>query len=456
MVELFRNPRRLLLFLFESALVAVLVAVAACIRFGDVHRGLTYPDIAKKAILVALVVQGANYYSGMYDPAATRTARAVYERVLKALALGTVFLLVLFYLVPRIELGRGIYLVALALTALALPAWRLAYDSVSENTGFLRRTLILGSGSLARELAAMIRRNPAHGLELVGMLARDKGMVSPDEGIIATYGDLFEIVMAENIQVVLVAYPDRRGTLPVDQLLEVKFRGVEVEEGVDFYERTTGKIYVRELKPSQLIFAEGFTARTTTRRLKRILDVIIAGIGLLLAGPLMLLTMLAIKLDSRGPVLYKQVRAGEFGQLFTILKFRSMRVDAEKSGAQFAKENDDRVTRVGKFIRKTRLDELPQLWNVLKGEMSMVGPRPERPVFIEQLEQQVPFFKQRLYVKPGVTGHAQVRCRYGASAEDMLEKLQYDLYYIKSYSVLFDLSIILDTVKVVLLRIGAR
>jgi lipopolysaccharide/colanic/teichoic acid biosynthesis glycosyltransferase len=170
----------------------------------------------------------------------------------------------------------------------------------------------------------------------------------------------------------------------------------------------------------------------------------------------MLLTVIAIKLDSRGPVLYKQVRAGEFGTLFTILKFRSMKTDAEKGGAQFARENDDRVTRVGRFIRKTRLDELPQLWNVLKGEMSMVGPRPERPVFIEQLEQQVPFFKQRLYVKPGLTGHAQVRCRYGASAEDMLEKLQYDLYYIKSYSVLFDLSIILDTVKVVLLRIGAR
>jgi sugar transferase (PEP-CTERM system associated) len=456
MVELFRNPRRLLLFLFEAALIAVLVAVAACLRFGDLHRGLTYPDIAKKALLFSLIVQGANYYSGMYDPLATRTGRAVYERVLKALALGSVILLVFFYLVPRFELGRGIYLVALALTALVLPAWRLLYDSVTENTGFLRKTVILGSGALARELRTMIRRNPAHGLELIGMLGRDKQAVDPDSDIIGVYADLFDIVMRDDVQVVLVAYPDRRGTLPVEQLLEVKFRGIEVEEGVDFYERTTGKIYVRELKPSQLIFAEGFTARTTTRRLKRILDVVIASIGIALSAPLMLLTAIMVKLDSRGPVLYKQVRAGEFGQLFTILKFRSMRTDAEKGGAQFAKENDDRVTRVGKFIRKTRLDELPQLWNVLKGEMSMVGPRPERPVFIEQLEQQVPFFKQRLYVKPGVTGHAQVRCRYGASAEDMIEKLQYDLYYIKSYSVLFDLSIILDTVKVVLLRIGAR
>jgi lipopolysaccharide/colanic/teichoic acid biosynthesis glycosyltransferase len=170
----------------------------------------------------------------------------------------------------------------------------------------------------------------------------------------------------------------------------------------------------------------------------------------------MLLTALAIRLESPGPTLYSQVRAGEFGKLFTIYKFRSMRTDAEKAGAQFAQENDPRVTRVGKFIRKTRLDELPQFWNVLRGDMSMVGPRPERPVFIEQLEQQVPFFKQRLYVKPGVTGHAQVRCRYGASTEDMVEKLQYDLYYIKSYNIFFDLSIMLDTVKVVLLRIGAR
>ena len=186
------------------------------------------------------------------------------------------------------------------------------------------------------------------------------------------------------------------------------------------------------------------------------MDVVAAGFGLVLAAPLILFTILAIRLDSKGPILYRQVRAGEFGRLFTILKFRSMKIDAEKSGAQFAKENDDRVTRVGRIIRKTRIDEIPQLWNVLLGEMSMVGPRPERPVFIEQLEQQVPFFKQRLYVKPGVTGHAQVRATYGASTEDHLEKLQYDLYYIKSYSFWFDLSILVDTVKVVLLRIGSR
>ncbi|MEO6418082.1 MAG: TIGR03013 family XrtA/PEP-CTERM system glycosyltransferase [Polyangiaceae bacterium] len=454
MLELFRSPRRLLLFAFEGALIAILVMMAAVVRLG-MHGGLTYPHGAKKALLVALVLQGASYYAGMYDLRAVQSPRAVFTRVLQALMLGSIILWVAFYVFRSLEVGRGIFLTALAFTATVVPTWRLIYNSVSSNAGFMQRTLILGNGDLAKEIAQLID-DGREGLELVGMLARDQSSISIEDRVIGRYSELYEIVVHQEIELVLVAYPDRRGTLPVEQLLECKFRGVEVEEGVNFYERTTGKIFVRELKPSHLIFAEGFSARGTTRRLKRLLDVVVAGIGIVLAAPLMLLTALAVKLESPGPFLYKQVRAGEFGTLFTILKFRSMRTDAEAGGAQFAKENDDRITRVGRFIRKTRLDELPQLWNVLKGEMSMVGPRPERPVFIEQLEQQVPFFKQRLYVKPGVTGHAQVRCRYGASAEDMLEKLQYDLYYIKSYSVLFDLSIILDTVKVVLFRIGSR
>jgi sugar transferase (PEP-CTERM system associated) len=459
MVELFRSPRKLLLFCYEGTLVAVCVLVAACLRLG-VHAGLTMPHIAKKALLFALVVQAAFYYAGLYDLAATRHARVVYERALRGVALGAIVLLLLFYGAPPIEIGRGIFLVAVALATLTVPAWRLLYNAVTEGSGFLRRTLIVGNGELARELCALVRSRPDLGLQLVGMLARDRAQVRCEDpaegGVVGTYRDLCDVVAREHIQVVLVAYPDRRGTLPVEQLLEVKFRGVEVQEGAAYYERETGKIFVRELKPSQLIFAEGFTVRPATRRLKRLLDVVFAAVGLVLAAPLILLTAIAIAIDSPGPILYRQLRAGELGRPFTLYKFRSMRIDAEARGARFAEENDPRVTRVGRFIRKTRIDELPQLWNVLRGEMSMVGPRPERPVFIEQLEQQVPYFKQRLYVKPGVTGHAQVRCRYGATADDHLEKLQYDLYYIKSHSVMFDLSIMLDTVKVVLLRIGAR
>jgi sugar transferase (PEP-CTERM system associated) len=455
MVELFRSPRKLLLFCYEGTLVAVMFLVAACLRLG-VHAGLTHPHVAKKALLFGLVIEGAFYYAGLYDLAATRHARVVYERALRGVLLGAIVLLLAYYVLPPIGVGRGIFLVALALSVLAVPAWRLLYNGVTEGSGFLRRTLIVGNGELALELARLVREHRDLGLDLVGMLARDRSQVAPARGVVGTYRDLLDLVTRERVQVVLVAYPDRRGTLPVEQLLEVKFRGVEVQEGVSFYERETGKIFVRELKPSQLIFAEGFTIRPATRRLKRLLDVVVAAAGLLLAAPLMLLSALAIAIDSRGPILYRQVRAGELGRPFTLYKFRSMRVDAEQTGARFAEENDPRVTRVGRFIRKTRLDELPQLYNVLRGEMSMVGPRPERPVFVEQLDSQVPYFKQRLYVKPGLTGHAQVRCRYGATAEDHLEKLQYDLYYIKSYSVMFDLSIILDTIKVVLLRIGAR
>lgn len=455
MFELFRSPRKLLLFCYEGTLAAVMILVAACLRLG-MHTGLTMPHVAKKALLFALVVQGAFYYAGLYDLAATRHARVVYERALEGLLLGAIVLLLAFYVAPPIEIGRGVFLVALALTVLVVPAWRVLYNGVTEGSNFLRRTLIVGNGELAHELARMVQTRRDLGMCLVGMLARDRAQVDRQAGVIGTYRDLYDLVTRERIEVVLVAYPDRRGTLPVEQLLEVKFRGVEVQEGVAFYERETGKIFVRELKPSQLIFAEGFTARPATRRLKRMLDVAFATVGLVLAAPLILLTALLIAIDSPGPILYRQVRAGELGRPFTLYKFRSMRVDAETTGARFAEENDPRITRVGRFIRKTRLDELPQLWNVLRGEMSMVGPRPERPVFVEQLEQQVPYFKQRLYVKPGVTGHAQVRCRYGATTEDHLEKLQYDLYYIKSYSVAFDLSIILDTVKVVLLRIGAR
>lgn len=436
-------------------LVVVAVLVSACIRLG-VHAGLTMPHVAKKALLFAAVLQAGFYYAGLYDLAATRHARVVYERALQGVALGAVVLLLAFYALPTIEIGRGIFLVALALSILTVPAWRVLYNGVSEGSGFLRRALIVGNGELARELAGLVRTRPDLGLELVGMLTRDRLQVDGSAGVIGTYRDLYGLVTSERIQVVLVAYPDRRGTLPVEQLLEVKFRGVEVEEGVAFYERETGKIFVRELKPSQLIFAEGFRVRPTARRLKRLLDVTVAAAGLILASPVMVLCAIFIAIDSPGPLLYRQERSGELGRPFTLYKFRSMRVDAEKLGARFAEENDPRVTRVGRVIRKMRIDELPQLYNVLRGEMSMVGPRPERPVFIEQLEQQVPYFRQRLYVKPGLTGHAQVRCRYGATAEDHLDKLQYDLYYIKSHSVMFDLSIILDTIKVVLLRIGAR
>jgi sugar transferase (PEP-CTERM system associated) len=223
------------------------------------------------------------------------------------------------------------------------------------------------------------------------------------------------------------------------------------------YERLTGKILIDDLKPSWMIFSDGFVVSRWTRMLKRVMDVALSSIGLVLASPFMLLTAIAIALDSDGPVLYSQDRVGEGGRQFTVYKFRSMRVDAEQGGTpQWARDGDDRVTRVGRFIRTTRLDELPQLWNVLRGNMSFVGPRPERPFFVEQLAMEIPYYMQRLAVKPGVTGWAQVKYQYGSSVEDAMEKLRYDLYYIKHLSIALDLSIVFDTVKVILFGRGAK
>jgi sugar transferase (PEP-CTERM system associated) len=455
MVELLRSPRRLILFVFEVVLIGLLVLGAHCLRLG-VHEAMTAPFILFKSFFFATVSSASFYYSGLYDFSFVATPRSVYQKLVASLPLAIVFLLCVYYLIPSLEIGRGVFLVSFAFVAIALPLWRRVYYKLAAVPALTRKTMILGTGTLARELATLIRNRTDLGLSLEGFLARDTERVSPASGIYGTYNELVDVVSRNQIELVLVAFPDRRGNLPIAQLLEIKFRGVDVQEGVDFYEAATGKLFIRELKPSQLIFAEGFTARSTSRRLKRMLDVFVSSLGLILASPLMLATALLIKLDSPGPILYRQIRAGQFGRLFTILKFRSMRTDAEKHGAQFAQLNDARVTRIGQFIRKTRIDELPQLWNVLRGDMSMVGPRPERPVFITQLEKKIPYFSQRLYVKPGVTGHAQVRSPYGATDEDMVEKVQYDLYYIKSYSLLFDLSILLDTVRVVLLRVGSR
>jgi sugar transferase (PEP-CTERM system associated) len=249
---------------------------------------------------------------------------------------------------------------------------------------------------------------------------------------------------------------DRRGSLPIAELLQAKLAGVRVEDAATTYERITGKLLTDGLKPSWLIFSDGFRASRWTRMVKRGFDVMLAAAGVLLAAPLMLLTALAIRLESAGPILYRQERVGENGRVFTLFKFRSMRVDAESGTPVWARPNDDRVTRVGRVIRLTRLDELPQLWNVLRGNMSFVGPRPERPYFVQQLVAEIPFYMARHAVKPGVTGWAQVKYRYGASVEDAMEKLRYDLYYIKHLSISFDLTIVADTVKVILTGKGAK
>ncbi|MDC3958731.1 TIGR03013 family XrtA/PEP-CTERM system glycosyltransferase [Polyangium jinanense] len=456
MLELFRSRRRAIVWFVEAALLVSLVCAGAAAIEG--YRDVATLSRVLDAAAITLVAQASLYYHGLYGPSPIRDLRTLAWKVARALAVSVLLLWLVFQGFSD-DAGERFGAVALGLAAgaLVLPLFRTGLARAAASDRLCKRTLVLGSGPLADAVITGARTHDTGGMRFVGRLVQegDPGRAAPD--VLGTYDELPRIAAAHGVRHIIVCAADRRGKLPIDALLELKFRGIEIEEGVEFYERITGKIFVRELRPSQLVFAHGFRVAKRTLLGKRILDVVCASLGLVLASPLMLLTALAIKLDSAGPVLYSQVRAGVYGRPFTIYKFRSMRTDAEADGkARWASEDDPRVTRVGRFIRKTRLDELPQLWNVLAGDMSLVGPRPERPNFTEELEKAIPFFRQRLFVKPGLTGYAQVRYHYGATTEDQLEKLQHDLFYIKTLSVWFDLSILLDTVKVVLLRIGAR
>ena len=280
--------------------------------------------------------------------------------------------------------------------------------------------------------------------------------ISSKAMIIGDYTQISSIVKAGDVDRIIVALDERRGKFPLEQLLYCRLKGIPVDDGISFTEQLAGKLSVESLHPSFLIFSDGFKSSNIIKRVKRGVDILASLVAFTLLFPITLLISLAIRLDSKGPILYKQERVGEDGISFNLLKFRSMRVDAEAMGPVWASVDDPRITRVGRVIRKLRLDEIPQMINVLKGAMSFVGPRPERPFFVKQLEKEVPYYSQRHVTKPGITGWAQISYRYGASKEDAVEKLKYDLYYIKHMSIVLDLTIIFETAKIVLLGKGAR
>jgi sugar transferase (PEP-CTERM system associated) len=282
-------------------------------------------------------------------------------------------------------------------------------------------------------------------------------MIPEGHALLGKIQDLDVLVEETRPDIVVVAQVDRRGCFPAKALLECRLRGIRVEDWPTFYEKATGKILVTAVRPSWLIFSDGFVKTPRTEIIKRLLDVTVSLAGLVLALPAMIAVALAVKLESPGPILYRQPRLGRNGCVFILNKFRSMRQDAEKeTGPVWSQASDPRITRVGALLRRTRLDELPQLINVLVGHMSFIGPRPERPEFVEELQKQIPYYMERLAVKPGITGWAQVSYRYGSSVEDAIEKLQYDLYYIKNLSIAFDIVIVLETIKTVVLRRGAQ
>jgi len=459
------SARLALLVAFETILIVLAVAAATWLRLGsvDAWNVLASEEGMAKALLLAGVTQACLYYADLYDLKKVSDRRELIVRILQALGWASFILAgIYFWLGDSAMVGRGVFTRAAIIIIAVVIGWRLAFGWMGRQMAPRQRLLLVGTNTAAVSLARELHeRRHELGLSIVGFVDPDPTMVGQpmiNPGVIGTLDDIPAIVKSHNVDRVVVSLADARGKLPMNRLLEMRFAGgVTFDHLATVYEECTGKIAIENLRPSWLIFSEGFRKTWSLLAAKRVLDAVCAAVGLVLLSPLMLLTVLAIKLTSRGPALYHQQRVGQGGKVFTVHKFRSMRVDAEAAtGAVWAKANDSRVTPVGRFIRRTRLDEVPQLWNVLVGEMSMVGPRPERPEFVAQLTENIPFYGLRHSVRPGVTGWAQVRYTYGASVEDALEKLQYDLFYIKHITIAFDVFVLFSTVKTVILRRGAQ
>ena len=448
--------------LAEAALVYGAIIGAVYLRVGI--DGAPFELVERNGYLKAAVAGffclAAFYLFDLYDFLVMHDRRELVLRLIQALGLAWIALAFSFYMFPDLMLGRGISLIALPLALGLMVFWRVSIHWFLGHPDFGERILIVGSGNLAVEMAREVLNRPDAGYRIVGFVGNDadllgKSLINPR--VIGLTEELDDIVKRENIDRIVVAMGERRGQLPTNKLLQLSLAGqVTIEEGASFYERVTGRVSLNMLRPSWLIF----TSRGRRAKLAEVSRIVVhwlvALVGALLSLPIVIVTAILIKLESRGPVFYKQERVGKNGRTFTLSKFRSMRVDAEQDGPVWATKGDARTTRVGRVIRKIRVDEIPQFWNILKGEMSFVGPRPERPHFVAQLAEEIPFYEQRHLIAPGLTGWAQIKYPYGASIEDARQKLQYDLFYIKNQSLFLDAVILFETVKIILFGRGAQ
>jgi sugar transferase (PEP-CTERM system associated) len=451
-----------LLLLAEAALIFGVIIGAVYLRAGV--AGAPYELIERygyfKAGFATIFCLAAFYLLDLYDFIVMHDRRELMLRLVQALGLAWIGLALSFYAYPPLMLGRGVSLIALPMALALMVGWRVSIHWFLGHPDFGERILIVGSGNLAVEVARQVLDRRDAGYRIVGFVGTDsemlgKSLINPR--VIGLTEDLDEIVKREDIDRIVVAMGERRGQLPTDRLLKLSLAGdVSIEEGATFYERVTGRVSLNMIRPSWLIF----TGRGRQARLAAItrsaVHRLVALAGAVLSLPLVVLTAILIKIDSRGPVFYKQERVGKNGRPFVLAKFRSMELDAEKAGPVWANKGDERITRVGRIIRKIRVDEIPQFWNILRGEMNFVGPRPERPHFVAQLAQEIPYYEQRHLIAPGLTGWAQINYPYGASVEDARQKLQYDLFYIKNHSLFLDAIIMFETIKIILFGRGAQ
>lgn len=417
--------------------------------------------ILPRAIAFAVVTLVAMAAMGLYNSRQRSRLLGMLTRIAAALLGAMILSVMTYYAVPALFLGRGALVITIAIAFVGSFIIRVIFDRVVDEEVFKRRIIVFGAGRRASSIAKLRRRSDRRGFTVVGYLPADgdePGLV-PKELCIDPQGSLLAFCEEHVVDEIVVAMDDRRRGFPMDQLLECRLEGVEITELVTFFERETGKVRLDVLNPSWMIFSEGFRQGRVHNLLERVFDLAASLALLIVTLPFMAVTIVLIKLEDgiRAPVLYRQTRVGQYGRPFKLMKFRSMRIDAESGGKPiWAAKNDSRVTRIGTFIRKTRIDELPQILNVLRGEMSFVGPRPERPEFVSQLNERIPYYRERHSIKPGLTGWAQLCYPYGSSEQDAAEKLQYDLFYVKNHSPLFYLAIVVQTVEVIVWGKGAR
>ncbi len=458
MIRLFNvyyPTRTIVLLLCEALIVSGSFLLATVMLLGpDTYLVLNYEYGALKIAGLTALTLLCSYYFDLYEPQRISARWEIYFRLLLVLGFLSFLLSAVIYFFPDADIAHYVLPLGLIFLTLSLVAWRSAHEWIIGRKIFRERVYVLGAGERAQTVVELLQTRKDAGMEVVGSDSRSLDKAERKEAFMTA----LEAFRGPDpgIDRVIIALEDRRGELPLRELLKLRFNGVVIEEAGTLLERLTGKLYLDGLRPSSFIYSEGFRVRPSQQIARRIVSTLTAAAGLLLFLPFFPFVVLMVRLSSPGPILYRQTRVGLGGRNFTVYKFRTMRTDAEVTGAKWATKNDPRVTRVGLFMRKIRLDEVPQLWNVLRGDMGFVGPRPERPEFVPWLSEQIPYFDLRHMIRPGLTGWAQVRYGYGSTLAECREKLEFDLYYIKHMSLGLDLLIMFETVKTILRRQGSQ
>ncbi len=448
--------RTVVLVLGEAILVFACFLLAAYVVLGqDTWLVLNYEFGMFKIVGVTVLTMLLSYYFDLYEPQIVSTRKEIYFRILLVLGFDCFIMSAIMYLFPDVALWRGrIYLVGFMFLIPAMVFWRRIYEWIVSKPSFRERVYVLGAGDFAKSTISSLQARPDLGLEVIEW----KEISEPHEDRKAIWIEALKRLgtLPKPPHRIIIAMEDQRGELPVQELLALRFQGITIEEVGTLRERLSGKIQLDGLRPSNFLYAEGFRLRPSQQFMRRMVSMLAAAVGLILCLPFIPILMLMVRISSSGPIFFRQTRVGAGNRNFDVIKFRTMFTNAEAAGAKWATKNDPRVTRIGMFMRKTRLDEIPQLWNILRGDMDFVGPRPERPEFIPMLSENLPFYYLRNLIRPGLTGWAQIRYGYGATLAETKEKLEYDLYYLKHMSLGLDLFIMFETIKTIVRRRGAQ